>query len=92
MNTVLRPILLIILLVFPLMVTANSAENNDNSPSAEDVLAQYDSVNEQQSAEQQIEKVKHKLDNEEREMLNIDLSEHQVDKQYEELNKAALPE
>ncbi|NRD75614.1 hypothetical protein HQQ94_20800 [Shewanella sp. VB17] len=76
MNIILRPILLLIILVCPLIVSANNDGSHDLSSSAEDILAEYDSVNEQQSAEQQIEKVKHKLDDEAREMLNSNLSEH----------------
>ena len=87
MNSILRRALLLCLVVSPFMLAANSSENHDDLSSAEDVLAQYDLTNEQQSAENQIEQVKHKLDDEEREMLDNALSEQDVDLSEELLSE-----
>ncbi|MBW8182780.1 hypothetical protein [Shewanella nanhaiensis] len=79
MKRTLKPILILSLLISPFMVSASESELTEGLTSAEEILSQYEKINQQDSADQQIERVKHQLDDEELEMLQNDCEEYHLD-------------
>ena len=79
MKSALKLTLLLSLFISPFVVSANNSENDEQLSTAEELLSQYESINNQQSAELLLEKVEHELDEEELGMSQLDCNEYEVE-------------